>query len=355
MSSSKPSSPVSSSSSSPKLCHYRSHRGTVGTVVVSSDSGSRVEVCFNEPKGIAHDSIDRISFVCAFGGIYRINHKANYVDLFAKMKDMLVLVTCVPVHYQTQSVYLVCCTLTNVFAVSKTGDTLRLFATTTFLRISDITFDIHGHLMVTDCFADCVYKSDKEVAIILPLAVTPDVSHELSPDVTNISTTTFNSPRSLAVDSNNHAYVVDYNNKVIRRMDATTHTLTTEIMPGIDDPNLIVCDHKSNYLFVFDDTTMCIWMISPTRQHTFIVDMDAIDRTHNMIRSFALEEDYYYCDLLRSETKHVAAMRRPDSIKTLDTPGILDIIINYARPGLYLLATIYGKNQLFRIAVGCLS
>ena len=317
---------------------------------VSIESGSCLQVHLNEPKGIAHDSGERISFVCATGGIRRIHHDINHVDLFAKTKDRMVFVTCVPLRFQTPSMYLVCCTLTNVFAVSKTGDTLPLFRTTTFLCISAITFDIHGHLLVTDCFDSRVYKSDNEVKIILPLAVRHDVSH----GVTDPSTFTLNSPRSLAVDSNNNAYVVDYNNRVIRRIDATTNLLTTEKMSGMDDPNLIVCDRKTNYLFVFDEITMCIWMISPARQRTFIVHMGAVDRSHNMIRDLTLEDDYSYCDLLRSEMKHVTATRYPDSIQTLDSPGILDIIINYARPGLYLLATIHDKNQLFRIAVGCL-
>ena len=86
-------------------------------------------------------------------------------------------------------------------------------------------FDAAGNMYLAEAMNHCIRRVDRATGLIVTIAGTG--SEGYSGDGGPATEATFNQPYSLQVDNNGDVYVVDRLNFVIRKVDATTGTIST--------------------------------------------------------------------------------------------------------------------------------
>ncbi len=92
---------------------------------------------------------------------------------------------------------------------------------------NDIAFDSKGNLYIADAFSNTIRRVNASTGIITVYAGT--VSLVAYTDNCPATSGAFNYPAALCFDSHDNLYVADYNNDVIRKVDALTGLLTTVV------------------------------------------------------------------------------------------------------------------------------
>jgi hypothetical protein len=143
---------------------------------------------------------------------------------------------------------------------------------------------------------------------------------------------------AVALDGRHNAYMLGVRANAIFRINSSTTTLETSTVT--ENPTLLVCEPRSGYLFMANGTK--IWTFSPTCHHRLLVDLSA-DNYH--IQYLAVVSDDCF-----AESTHAALI----SILGHWPLGLLPIVGDYTRFGVYLVVADDKRNRILRVDVGFL-
>jgi DNA-binding beta-propeller fold protein YncE len=120
----------------------------------------------------------------------------------------------------------------------------------------DLTFDPAGNLVFSDTFNHCLRRIDARSGVIATIAGTGE--RGFSGDGGPAASAQFNEPYGVTVDRAGTIYVADRLNKRVRRIDGTSHTVTTLASHSaaergaLIEPNGLALDPTHRLLYIAD-------------------------------------------------------------------------------------------------------
>jgi hypothetical protein len=285
---------------------------------------------------------------------------------------------CVPEPHRTPDRTLVCWTDTALYTVSETGD-VKLLAgcegwrgaadshgtSARFDGIAGIAFDALGHIIVLDDYARRMCRLTLGGAATTisdaksETANAPDLPVGLLrlPPVTEFLST----QPSAAVDCRNNIYVSGRYREALRHIDGATGAEKLVRFARLAEgatmrrPRSLTYDPEGDRIFVADGAR--IWVACPrTRELQVLADLG----TWEPDAALALTDDADHRDeklalALEPDALHAAGIATRLATETCLRgwpPGLADIVLQYARPGLHILVARRSTGEVLRVAVG---
>ena len=342
----------------------------------------------NSVNGVTHDPVRGVTYVTDFrDNIHRLGcatderggppgerggppgeQSGPKIRVFCHLSE-LKNAACVPEPHRTPDRALLCWTDTAVYAVSETGDAKLLAGnegvygaadgkggSAIFSGIAGVAFDALGSVIVLADYARrvCRLTFDGDVT---PLA------RSRSDRTTVIPVTKFlSSQPSVAVDCRcNSIYVSGEYREALRRIDGATGAETLVRFARLADgatmrrPRSLLYDPDGDRLFVADGARIWIACLR-TRELQVLADLG----TWEPDAALALTDDADHRDeklalALEPDARHAADIATCLVTETCLRgwpPGLADVVLQYARPGLHILVARRSTGEVLRVAVG---
>ena len=339
-------------------------------------------ICCTSPNGITHDPVRGITYVTDFrDNIHRLacadQRSSPTSRVFCHLRK-LKNAACVPEPHRTPDRALVCWTDTAVYTVSETGDVKLLAgcegtygaaegqgASALFTGITGVAFDALGCMVVLADYTSRVCRLTLGGAVATignrrrgpPGGATTTASCAPESSVTGF----FSSQPSVAVDCGNDIYISGSYREALHHIDGATGTEEVVRFARLTDgatmrrPRSLTYDPEGDHIFVADGARIWIACLR-TRKLQVLADLGAWEPD----AALALTDDADHGDeklalALEPDARHAADIATRLATETCLRgwpPGLADIVLQYARPGLHILVARRSTGEVLRVAVG---